>query len=126
MKRIDILLLLLLVCALARAAEYTVEQVPNVHLNDSRRFVSNPDGILSAETVTQLDQMLFAMQEANTSEIAVVALQSIGNADPDVFSTEPEMPMPALFIKKSTPPNFSPIARKAFSTAAASQTSHGM
>lgn len=88
MKRIDILLLLLLVCSFARAAEYTVEQVPNVHLDDGRRFVSNPDGILSAETVTQLDQMLFSMQEVNTSEVAVVALQSIGNTDPDVFSTE--------------------------------------
>ena len=88
MKRIDILLLLLLVCSFARAAEYTVEQVPNVHLDDGRRFVSNPDGILSAKTVTQLDQMLFSMQEVNTSEVAVVALQSIGNTDPDVFSTE--------------------------------------
>ncbi len=79
MKKIAIISLLLLVCPLIRAIEYTVDKVPNVHLDDGRRFVSNPDGILSAETVNTLDQMLFSLQEANTSEVAVVALQSIGD-----------------------------------------------
>lgn len=88
MKRFDILLLFLLFCTLVQANEYTVEQVPNVHLNDGRRFVSNPDGVLSTETVNKLDQMLFALQEANTSEVAVVALQSIGDTDIDLFATE--------------------------------------
>ena len=60
MKKIAIISLLLLVCPLIRATEYTVDKVPNVHLDDGRRFVSNPDGILSAETVNTLDQMLFS------------------------------------------------------------------
>ena len=88
MKKIAIISLLLLVCPLIRAIEYTVDKVPNVHLDDVRRFVSNPDGILSAETVNTLDQMLFSLQEANTSEVAVVALQSIGDNDIDDFATE--------------------------------------
>ena len=88
MKKIAIISLLLLVCPLIRAIEYTVDKVPNVHLDDGRRFVSNPDGILSAETVSTLDQMLFSLQEANTSEVAVVALQSIGDNDIDDFATE--------------------------------------
>ena len=88
MKKIAIISLLLLVCPLIRATEYTVDKVPNVHLDDGRRFVSNPDGILSAETVNTLDQMLFSLQEANTSEVAVVALQSIGDDDIDDFATE--------------------------------------
>ena len=87
MKKIAIISLLLLVCPLIRAI-YTVDKVPNVHLDDGRRFVSNPDGILSAETVNTLDQMLFSLQEANTSEVAVVALQSIGDDDIDDFATE--------------------------------------
>ena len=57
MKKIAIISLLLLVCPLIRAIEYTVDKVPNVHLDDGRRFVSNPDGILSAETVNTLDQL---------------------------------------------------------------------
>ena len=61
MKKIAIISLLLLVCPLIRAIEYTVDKVPNVHLDDGRRFVSNPDGILSAETVNTLDQMLFSL-----------------------------------------------------------------
>ena len=87
-EKIAIISLLLLVCPLIRATEYTVDKVPNVHLDDGRRFVSNPDGILSAETVNTLDQMLFSLQEANTSEVAVVALQSIGDDDIDDFATE--------------------------------------
>lgn len=89
MKKIaTILLLLFLITPLLWAVEYTVEQVPNVHLNDGRRFVTNPDGILSAETVSRLDQMLLSLQETNTSEVAVVALQSIGNSDIDLFATD--------------------------------------
>ena len=93
MKKIAIISLLLLVCPLIRAIEYTVDKVPNVHLDDGRRFVSNPDGILSAETVNTLDQMLFSLQEANTSEVAVVALQSIGDNDIDDFATDLFYPM---------------------------------
>lgn len=87
-EKIAIISLLLLVCPLIRAIEYTVDKVPNVHLDDGRRFVSNPDGILSAETVNTLDQMLFSLQEANTSEVAVGALQSIGDNDIDDFATD--------------------------------------
>ena len=88
MKRICTILLLLMFVSLLRAAEYTVDQVPNVHLADGRRFVSNPDGILSPETVNRLDQMLLNMQETNSSEVAVVVLQSIGNTDTALFATE--------------------------------------
>lgn len=62
-EKIAIISLLLLVCPLIRAIEYTVDKVPNVHLDDGRRFVSNPDGILSAETVNTLDQMLFSYKK---------------------------------------------------------------
>lgn len=88
MKRTCTLLLILLCIPLLWAAEYTVDQVPNVHQTDGRRFVSNPDGILSPETVSRIDTMLLGLQEANTSEVAVVALQSIGNNDIDLFATD--------------------------------------
>lgn len=88
MKRTCILFLILLFIPLLWAAEYTVDQVPNVHQTDGRRFVSNPDGILSPETVSRIDSMLLFLQEANTSEVAVVALQSIGNNDIDLFATD--------------------------------------
>lgn len=77
-EKIAIISLLLLVCPLIRAIEYTVDKVPNVHLDDGRRFVSNPDGILSAETVNTLDQMLFSLQEANTSEVAASPYSPLG------------------------------------------------
>ena len=73
MKRFCTILLLLLFVPLLRAVEYTPAQVPNVHQTDGRRFVSNPDGILSPETVDTLDRTLFGLQEATTSEVAVAA-----------------------------------------------------
>lgn len=46
MKRILAVLNILLLSLAAFAATYTVDQIPNVHLADSTRFVSDPDGIL--------------------------------------------------------------------------------
>ena len=37
---------------------YTLAQVPNVHLQDSTRFLSNPDGIISADAQQRIDVRL--------------------------------------------------------------------
>lgn len=66
---------------------YTVETVPNVQLTDARAFVSNPDQILSANTVATLDSMLYHLRQTNSSEFVVVAINSIGDADPRTFAT---------------------------------------
>ncbi len=87
MKKITLLWLLILLCPWTGFA-YTVDQVPNVHLHNAQRFVTNPDGILSAETVNRLDQMLVNLEQTNTSEVAVVALNTIGNEDIDIFATD--------------------------------------
>lgn len=78
---------LLSLCHLIFAQTYTVETVPNVQLNNARAFVSNPDHILSAPTVSTLDSMLYHLRQTNSSEFVVVALNSIGQADPRTFAT---------------------------------------
>ena len=57
MKKIAIISLLLLVCPLIRAIEYTVDKVPNVHLDDGRRFVSNPDGSGDTNTLYKMKDL---------------------------------------------------------------------
>ena len=56
----------LLLCAMAllmlgqtlEAATYRMEDVPNVQRMDRTRFVTNPDGILSADAVAAIDAMV--------------------------------------------------------------------
>ena len=88
MKRHLLSLCILLAALPLFAGSYTVSSIPNVQLSDARRFVSNPDGILSPTTQSAIDRMLGSLKETNTTEAAVVAIESIGDTDPDLFATD--------------------------------------
>ena len=70
------------------AKPYTPKTVPNVQVEDYRHFVSNPDGILSPEAVYQIDTTLLRLKTERVAEVAVVAVESIGFAEPREFATE--------------------------------------
>ena len=78
--------------------QYTVDEVPNPKTNDANAFVANPDGIISEETVYQLNTMLQNLEAKNKAEIAVVVLNSIGDNDIFDFDTHlsdrHELPVP--------------------------------
>ncbi len=76
------------IAGIAFATEYTVQTVPNPIASDAHAFVSNPDGILKMETVQQMNIMLDSLKAQTGAEVAVVAVNSIGNADINTFSTE--------------------------------------
>src|SRR5687767_6250961 len=81
--------LLLLACCLftASAQTYTVETVPNTKLVNNS-YVSNPDGILSEQSVAEIDGILGSLEQQSTAQVAVVVLQSIGDADIFDFAQE--------------------------------------
>lgn len=84
MKRLlsHILLAAMLATALPLVAkEYKVEEVPMVHLQDKTRYVSNPDGILSAEAVSTMDAILRQLEEKTGIETLVVAVEEIEGGD---------------------------------------------
>ena len=64
---------------------YTIKDIPNVQLQDARRFVSNPDGILSAGAVGQIDGMLYELKQSGKAQVAVVVVNSIGYEEPADF-----------------------------------------
>ena len=64
---------------------YRIEDIPNVQVYDRTRFVSNPDGILSSSAVYRIDTMLYSLKESGRAQVAVVAVNSIGNDDPKDF-----------------------------------------
>lgn len=82
--------IVLSVCAFAvSAAGYTVEQVPNVHLADSTRFVTNPDGVLSPRAEAQLNDMLRTLMRETSAEVLCVAVDNIDESrDIDTYATE--------------------------------------
>lgn len=79
-KWLFIVLLLVLVCP-AWSKRYKVEDVPMVHLQDETRYVSNPDGILSAQSVEAMDEVLRQLEARTGIETLVVAVEEIEDGD---------------------------------------------
>ena len=77
--------LLFILCLLAglyaQAKEYTLQEIPMVHLQDRTRYVSNPDGILSPAAVATMDSILFALEEKTGIQTLVVAVTGIEGGD---------------------------------------------
>lgn len=85
-KKYIILVLSLIFCAISTYS-HTLDDIPNVHVADRTKYVSNPDGVLSAATVAQLDTLIGGIWKTSTAEVAAVVVKSIGNSDPDSFAT---------------------------------------
>ena len=45
------------------AGKWTPETLPMVHLKDARRYVCNPDGVLSQAAVDSTDNLLQALEK---------------------------------------------------------------
>lgn len=86
MKRYRFFLLTLLLALLPlQLPAITVDNIPNVHRQDARRFVSNPDGVLSDAAVARVDAMLRQLMDKTTAEVVVIA---VDEADPSMTPHE--------------------------------------
>lgn len=65
---------------------YTVETVPNPK-SLGNGYVSNPDNIISGDAVAQLNRLISEIEDSTDAQLAVVILQSIGQANPKEFTT---------------------------------------
>ena len=74
-------ILTLLGCLSLHAKEYTIQEIPMVHLQDRTRYVSNPDGILSPSAVATMDSILYALEEKTGIQTLVVAVTGIEGGD---------------------------------------------
>ena len=80
--------LILILWSSIAAFAYTVEQIPNVQLSDSRLYTSDPDGILSPRAHATIDSLAADLRAKSSSEMAVVIVNSIDGADPEEFATK--------------------------------------
>lgn len=67
---------------------YRPEEIPNVQRLDARRYVSNPDGILTAEAARRIDSICASLRERGLAQVAVVAVDDIEGGDPFSFAIE--------------------------------------
>ena len=65
---------------------YKVTDVPNVHISDKNRYVSDPDAILSAAARDTIDATFARLEKETGIEAAAVMLESIGEDDIFEFS----------------------------------------
>jgi len=72
----------------ALAVEYTVANLPNPILKNAHHHVSNPDGILQPATEQAINLMLDSLKSQTSAEVAVVAVNSIGTEDVNIFATK--------------------------------------
>ena len=72
--------LVLVLSAHVLLAQSTVTSIPNQKLINGS-YVSNPDGILDDTTVVRIDSLLGTLEAKASVQVAVVAVESIGEAD---------------------------------------------
>lgn len=89
-RRLLIYIIMSLALLLPAAAKtYSVKEIPNVHLADSTRFVTNPDGVLTPAGEQELNSRLRAINGATSAEVVVVAVDDVDTqTDIDDFATE--------------------------------------
>ncbi len=66
---------------------YTIESVPNPKTTKNS-WVSDPEAILSKESVSILNQKIDKLKKINGNEVAVVVINSIGNTNHDDFASD--------------------------------------
>ena len=81
MNRILLLSFVLWGSICLQAKDYTIQEIPMVHLEDRMRYVSNPDSILSDSIVAMMDSMLYALEEKTGIQTMVVAVTGIEGGD---------------------------------------------
>lgn len=86
-KLLIILIHLLLISTTANAA-YRVDDIPNVHLQDRSRYVTNPDGVISSHAQAIADSIISGIWKTSTAEVAAVVIDDFEGDDIDTFATE--------------------------------------
>jgi uncharacterized protein len=82
-----LLLALLFICSLAWAAPSTLESIPNQRLINGSH-VANPDSLIDSAASSGMDHLLIDLEKKAGVQVAVVAVESIGQNDVFTFSQQ--------------------------------------
>lgn len=82
-----LVMVMLPLMAIAQRA-WTAETLPMVHLQDARRYVCNPEGILSQAAVDSTDALLAKLEKEKGIESVVVCVGHLEGGDPYQFGMD--------------------------------------
>lgn len=85
MKRL--LSALISVVLIASCFARSIDDVPNVHVADRTKYVSNPDGVLSPAAEAELNSMLGDIWSSTSAEVVVVAVDDLDGMDVNDYAT---------------------------------------
>lgn len=88
MKRLILSIAFSLCALIAVADRYSIDEIPNVQLQNRYCFTSNPDGILSREAVARIDSICYDLRHRGIAQTAVVAVEEIEGDDVFEFAYE--------------------------------------
>ena len=80
------LILFLSLFSTIAVGQYTVNSVPNPKESGLLGYVSNPDGILSADVAGSVDNICRQIEKQDSFQVAFVILESIGSEEPKFFA----------------------------------------
>lgn len=87
MKR-NVLFLLIAIAVAVTAMARTPREVPNVHVARATAWVSDPDGVMSAEARAAADSLLNVLNTSRTTEVTVAVVAGLDGQDIDSYATE--------------------------------------
>ena len=85
---ISLFIALLLLAFSAKAEKWTPETLPMVHLQDARKYVCNPDGILTEQTTEATDLILARLEKDKGIQTVVVVVKQLEGDDPFTFGMD--------------------------------------
>ena len=90
MKRLIILFCFIqfIFCININANTWSVSELEQPRKYDATNFVSNPDKILSTETVTQINALLGDINAKTNAQVAVAVIDNFNGSDIDRFATD--------------------------------------
>lgn len=68
------------------AGARTIDEIPNVHIADSTRFVSDPDGYLSHEAIVRADAIIKDIWDKTTAEFVAIVVKDLSGEDIDSYA----------------------------------------
>lgn len=87
--RLTGLLMVMLAASVIQLRAISIDEVPNVHVADRSRYVSNPSGILSAECERTLNSKIGRLWDDTSVELVVVAVDEVDpTMTPEEFATK--------------------------------------
>lgn len=83
-----ILSLILFLVAMPAAFARAAGDIPNVHLADSTRFVSDPDNYMSAAGIARADSIIGDIWRTSTCEVVAVVVKDLDGEDINDYATD--------------------------------------